>query len=81
MARWLGFKIFTPRPSLAEDQNAVSCQQAPAVLAFTPCLRFTQMGEFEVAITGGIWVAAGDAYSATHRDDVVLLNKSRETER
>jgi len=31
----------------------------PAAPAFTPCPRSTQVGEFEVAISGGIWVAAG----------------------
>jgi len=39
----------------------VSCQQVPAAPAFISCPRSTQVGEFEVAITGGIWVAFGDA--------------------
>jgi putative transposase len=38
----------------------VSCQQVPAAPAFISCPRSTQVGEFEVAITGGIWVAFGD---------------------
>ena len=39
------------RPELA------SCQQVPTAPAFTPCPRSVQVGEFEVAIDGGIWVA------------------------
>jgi hypothetical protein len=31
----------------------------PAAPALTPCPRSTQVGEFEVAISGGVWVAAG----------------------
>ena len=38
----------------------MSCQQVPAAPAFTPCPRSTQVGEFEVAISGGVWVAIGE---------------------
>jgi hypothetical protein len=31
----------------------------PAAPAFTPCPRSTQVGEFDVAISGGVWVAIG----------------------
>ena len=37
----------------------LSCQQVPAAPALTPCPRSTQVGEFGVAISGGVWVAAG----------------------
>ena len=35
----------------------MSCQQVPTAPAFNPYPRSIQVGEFEVAITGGIWVA------------------------
>lgn len=35
----------------------MSCQQVPTTPAFNPYPRSVQVGEFEVAITGGIWVA------------------------
>jgi hypothetical protein len=31
----------------------------PATPAFTPYPRSTQVGEFDVAISGGVWVAIG----------------------
>jgi hypothetical protein len=37
----------------------MSCQQGPTAPALTSCPRSTQVGEFEVAISGGVWVAAG----------------------
>jgi hypothetical protein len=46
----------------------LSCQQVPAAPAFTPCPRSTQVGEFAVAISGGIWVAAGDQAGAGAHD-------------
>ena len=38
----------------------MSCQQVPTAPAFNPYPRSVQVGEFEVAIGGGIWVAIGD---------------------
>ena len=35
----------------------MSCQQVPTTPAFNLYPRSVQVGEFEVAITGGIWVA------------------------
>lgn len=35
----------------------MSCQQVPTAPAFNPYPRSVQVGEFEVAIGGGIWVA------------------------
>ena len=35
----------------------MSCQQVPTTPAFNPYPRSVQVGEFEVAIDGGIWVA------------------------
>lgn len=37
----------------------MSCQQVPTAPAFNPYPRSVQVGEFEVAISGGIWVAIG----------------------
>ena len=39
----------------------MSCQQVPTAPAFNPYPRSVQVGEFEVAIGGGIWVAIGAA--------------------
>ena len=38
----------------------MSCQQVPTTPAFNPYPRSVQVGEFEVAIGGGIWVAIRD---------------------
>ena len=35
----------------------MSCLQVPATPAFNPYPRLVQVGEFEVATDGGIWVA------------------------
>lgn len=35
----------------------MSCQQVPTAPALKPYPRSVQVGEFEVAITGGVWVA------------------------
>ena len=35
----------------------MSCQQVPAAPALNPYPRSVQVGEFEVATDGGIWVA------------------------
>ena len=41
----------------------MSCQQVPTAPAFNPYPRSVQVGEFEVAIGGGIWVAIRDYQS------------------
>ena len=43
----------------------MSCQQVPTAPAFNPYPRSVQVGEFEVAIGGGIWVAIRAAASAS----------------
>ena len=43
----------------------MSCQQVPTTPAFNPYPRSVQVGEFEVAIGGGIWVAIG-AHEGLH---------------
>jgi len=35
----------------------MSCQQVPTAPALKPYPRSVQVGEFEVAISGGVWVA------------------------
>ena len=41
-----------------------SCPQVPTVSALRPCPRSIQVEEFEVAISGGVWVAIrGDAFA------------------
>lgn len=42
----------------------MSCQQVPTTPAFNPYPRSVQVGEFEVAIGGGIWVAIRGLYKA-----------------
>ena len=37
----------------------MSCQQVPTAPAFTPYPRSTQVEEFDLAISGGVWVAIG----------------------
>ena len=44
----------------------MSCQQVPTAPAFNPYPRSVQVGEFEVAIGGGIWVAIGVVYEVSH---------------
>ena len=41
----------------------MSCQQVPTTPAFNPYPRSVQVGEFEVAIGGGIWVAIRAEYA------------------
>ncbi len=48
----------------------MSCQQVPTAPAFNPYPRSIQVGEFEVAITGGIWVAIRD--SSLRRTEVSM---------
>ena len=43
----------------------MSCQQVPTAPAFNPYPRSVQVGEFEVAIGGGIWVAIGAQIKST----------------
>ena len=46
----------------------MSCQQVPTTPAFNPYPRSVQVGEFEVAIGGGIWVAIrGETDSSSTR--------------
>ena len=44
----------------------MSCQQVPTTPAFNPYPRSVQVGEFEVAIGGGIWVAIRGMPSHIH---------------
>jgi hypothetical protein len=46
----------------------------PAAPALTPCPRSTQVGEFEVAISGGVWVAAGELYLTSLANTLVELD-------
>ena len=43
----------------------MSCQQVPTTPAFNPYPRSVQVGEFEVAIGGGIWVAIRGQFGYT----------------
>ena len=46
----------------------MSCQQVPTAPALKPYPRSVQVGEFEVAISGGVWVAIrGVCYHAYTR--------------
>lgn len=45
----------------------MSCQQVPTTPAFNPYPRSVQVGEFEVAIDGGIWVAIRDPFRVIKR--------------
>lgn len=56
----VGFQDIHSLASPRGRPELLSCQQVPAAPAFTPCPRSTQVGEFEVAISGGVWVAAGE---------------------
>ena len=51
----------------------MSCQQVPTTPAFNPYPRSVQVGEFEVAIGGGIWVAIGECETGVRRLDVIEL--------
>lgn len=51
----------------------MSCQQVPTTPAFNPYPRSVQVGEFEVAIGGGIWVAIGDFSRETNEKDEVAV--------
>ena len=39
----------------------MSCRRLPKIRPFTPLMLRSGMGEFQVARTGGIWVAAGES--------------------
>lgn len=60
----------------------MSCQQVPTTPAFNPYPRSVQVGEFEVAIGGGIWVAiraqADDVSNCTNRTPYPTLHLLRE---
>lgn len=44
----------------------MSCQQVPTTPAFNLYPRSVQVGEFEVAIDGGIWVAIREQLNLLH---------------
>ena len=54
----------------------MSCQQVPTAPAFNPYPRSVQVGEFEVAIGGGIWVAirvrSSDATPHAHQRELYV---------
>ena len=50
----------------------MSCQQVPTAPAFNPYPRSVQVGEFEVAIGGGIWVAIRASISSRKRSRFVF---------
>ena len=52
----------------------MSCQQVPTTPAFNPYPRSVQVGEFDVAIDGGIWVAIG-GYG---NEDIIDICEQRE---
>src|SRR5574341_1786108 len=49
--------------------GSMSCPQVPTTPALTPYPRSVQVGEFEVAIDGGIWVAIRVSALAQRRHD------------
>ena len=53
----VGFQDIHSLAFLRGRPEHASCQQVPTVSALRPCPRSIQVGEFEVAISGGIWVA------------------------
>lgn len=57
----------------------MSCQQVPTTPALNPYPRSVQVGEFEVAIDGGIWVAIRAPYAQAFRDQMVELVRSGRT--
>ena len=50
----------------------MSCQQVPTTPAFNLYPRSVQVGEFEVAIDGGIWVAIRALYKQSQRGLAVV---------
>ncbi len=58
----------------------MSCQQVPTAPAFNPYPRSVQVGEFDVATDGGIWVAIGaicHEFDRRRTDRVFLFGFSR----
>ena len=53
----VGFQDIHSLAFLRGRPEHASCPQVPTVSALRPCPRSIQVGEFEVAINGGIWVA------------------------
>lgn len=51
----------------------MSCQQVPTTPAFNLYPRSVQVGEFEVAIDGGIWVAIRD--HVVHHGNALLVDE------
>ena len=54
----------------------MSCQQVPTTPAFNLYPRSVQVGEFEVAIDGGIWVAIRDNQNPTTAYIVFNIDES-----
>lgn len=52
-----------------------SCPQVPTVSALRPCPRSIQVGEYEAAISGGIWVAIRGLANTQHMNPVVAIPK------
>lgn len=53
----VGFQDIHSLAFLRGRLEHASCQQVPTMSALKPCPRSIQVGEFEVAISGGVWVA------------------------
>ena len=53
----VGFQDIHSLAFLRGRPEHASCPQVPTVSALRPCPRSIQVGEFEVAISGGVWVA------------------------
>ena len=53
----VGFQDIHSLAFLRGRPEHASCQQVPTVSALRTCPRSIQVGEFEVAISGGVWVA------------------------
>ncbi len=51
----------------------MSCQQVPTAPAFNPYPRSVQVGEFEVAIGGGIWVAIGEKVGLLMKHSIIVM--------
>ena len=61
----VGFQDIHSLAFLRGRPEHASCPQVPTVSALRPCPRSIQVGEFEVAISGGIWVAIREAQLAS----------------
>src|SRR5690606_4497389 len=56
--------------------GSMSCQQVPTAPALKPYPRSVQVGEFEVAISGGVWVAIRevDAIFVKGAEGILIAN-------